>query len=41
MVLVVAEMSMGPNTSFVPTPGTVRHVSCRVEGGRGTTQRYC
>jgi len=28
-----------PNSLFVPTPGTTRHVSCCVLGGSGTTQR--
>ena len=29
-----------PNSLFVPTPGTAHPVSCRVQGGRATTQRY-
>jgi hypothetical protein len=33
-------MKMPPNPSVVPTPGTARHVSCGVRGGRGTSTRY-
>src|SRR3989344_178000 len=31
---------MEPNPLFVPTPGTMHHVSCYFFGGRGTTTRY-
>jgi len=31
---------LGPNSLFVPTPGTTRRISCYFHGGHGTTTRY-
>jgi hypothetical protein len=36
----IAMIQLGPNSLFVPTPGTTRRVSCNFRGGRGTTTRY-